>query len=350
MRTKILALRLLLAATVAAGAAFSSCRNGVDVVYDHSLDQMTAIAAEAGTDFCVVLSEPDCRPCETLIKGLTSVMNRGASTKIPYNVVDVTQAENRWYTHWLCTHVFPTTCLFSADGKLKAVIPGTERSSIDCLESSVEGNTKCADYLYVNHFKMRGSHIDILNDLLACKRVMDAGEEVGNALDAVMAVADYPWPVWLKTLDAQKHGRDEEAVEMAKRMTEFHDNYLSLVYGDLIAQAKYIINPDYEPADDAMLATAEEIVLDGCKKGKPHYFSVEVTNSGKAPLVVRDITTSCTCLKLLSPKQLMLEPGASSQLELEFTAEDKGDFYREVIFFSNAAEAMTRIAVRAHAS
>ena len=322
-----------------------SCGSGADVVYDVPFGQMVAGAQETGEDFCVVISRTDCPPCAEYVKALTD--GRVKFADVTYNIVDVSQAENRWYTEWLCSGSFPTTCLFSADGKLKAVVPGASRASVECLRSAVDGDAKCADYLYEKQYQVRGNYLDLLNDLLACKRDMEAGRDIGPAIDACLAKAWYPYPVYLKALNEQRQGRAEGAAEMGRRLLEFDETYYYYVYNDIFTQAKYIIDPGYTPSQDAILTMDDEIELDDCEVGKPRQFSLEVTNTGKFPLMVRDVQLSCTCLKLLSPTRFRLEPGESSQVVAEFTAEGRGEFYREVIFFSDAAETMQRVAVRA---
>jgi hypothetical protein len=190
----------------------------------------------------------------------------------------------------------------------------------------------------------------MLNDLLECKLRLDRGEDIGPAIDRILEQTDYPYPVWLKALNAQKQGRIGEAAEAGKRLLAFDEMYHYYVYGDLFTRAKYIVNPDYDPAEDAVLTIpAEDIVLADCKVDQPRRFTFEVRNGGKFPLLVRDIQLSCSCLKLLSPARFRLEPGQASQVEAEFTPDGSGEFYRELTFFSDTSDALQRVAVRATA-
>jgi hypothetical protein len=335
-------------AIVACGVFLASCDVSVEVTYDVPFEQMVAEARETGDDFCVVISRTDCPPCAMYVEMLTGSRGKKMFPDVRYNVVDVLLPENQWYTQWLCTGAFPTACLFSAEGKLKAIVPGTNRQSTECLRSAAEGDVKCADYLYDRFYQVRGNYLDVLNDLLVCKMDLDAGKDIGDAVDACLRRIDYPWAVWLKAVNAQRQGRTEEAADAGRRLLEFDETYYYYVYGDILTQAKYIIDPDYNPAGDAVLSIPEEdIILDGCKVDEPRRFGFEVKNMGKFSLLVRDIQLSCTCLTLLSPKMFRLEPGESSLVEAEFTAEARGEFYREVILFSNATESMQRVAVRA---
>lgn len=139
------------------------------------------------------------------------------------------------------------------------------------------------------------------------------------------------------------------ASALAESMSQFNDPSYLICYADIFQQAKYIANPNYSPDDEAKLVLPEEIILSDCVINEPREFDIEITNEGKYPLQISDVKHSCTCLELLSDKQLSLAPNEKSTVRVSFTAEAAGDFYREVMFFSNSAEKLMRVAVRATA-
>lgn len=325
----------------------SSCKNDAIIVYDYSLEQTKEVAASEGKDFCIVLSHPGCPPCASFIENLEKRQNKHLTGKVIFNVVDVSQPENKWYSHWLCTGAFPTTCVFSPEGKLKAVVSGVTKVGMQCIESAVDGNAKCADYLYEKHYPIDGNYLELLNNLLICKHDLAHGKDIGEAIDACLRQSDSPYPVYLKSLNEKNQGRQEEAARCAKRMLEFEENYYSYVYDDLYQEAKYIANPDYKPEEDAILSVVEEIRLTDCLVDEPVHFKVQVTNSGKFPLLVRDIQTSCSCLKLSSIPRFRLKPGESADIDAIFTGEAKGEVYREIMIFSDAAQSLRRVMIRA---
>lgn len=333
--------------TMVAAVFFASCTTGAEIVYDLPFEQLAADAQSKRVDFCVVLSRPDCPPCASYIDKLSNRPDRRLIGGTIYNIVDVMRPENNFYTQWLCSGSFPTTCVFSSDGKLKAVVSGASRAAVECIESARDGNAKCADYFYSRRYPISHDYVAVLNELLECKLRFDNGEDISKALDNVLSKTDYPYPVYLKALNEDKHGRRDEAVRLAERLLSFDEAHYFYVYSDLFTRAKYIINPNYTPQDDGMLAMEDEITLDDCKVGEPRQVTIHVDNPGKFPAIIRDIQTSCTCLKLLSQKQHKLEPGGSVDIEVEFTGENKGEFYREVMFFSDSSEPLKRIALRA---
>jgi hypothetical protein len=327
---------------------FASCGGRAEIVHNRPLEEMAAQTQQAGAEhFFVVISRADCPPCTDYANSLNDKRNRRVFGKVLINMVDVSQPENAWYTHWLCCGAFPTTCIFAADGELEAVISGASGKAMECVLSSINGEGRCADDLYDRHYQVAGDHIAMLNELLACKRGLERGEDVGAALDGILQQTDYPYPTYLKALNENKQGRRDEAVRYAERVLGYDDIYYYYVYDDVFRQAKYIVNPDYTPQDDGMLTMQEEFLLNDCKIGEPRRVAIRVENTGKFPTFIRDITTSCTCVELLSPKQHRLDPGESLDIEVEFTGESKGEVYREVMFFSNSSEPLKRVALRA---
>ncbi len=327
----------------------ASCGNKAIVVYNRSLEEVAEQAREEGRDyFFVVMSKSDCPPCTEYTNNLHHKRNRHIFGKSIINIVDLSQSDNLWYSHWLCSSAFPTTCIFSADGKLEAIISGGSGVAMKCIESSITGKTECANDLYQKHYPVAGGHhIAILNELLACKRGLDKGEDMGELLDNILGKTNYPYPTYLKALNEDMHGRRDEAIYYAEEVLAYDNLYYYYVYDDIYRKTKYIINPDYTPQDDGMLVMAEEILLDDCKVGEPRGVAIHVENAGKFPTFIRDIQTSCTCVELLGPKQYRLNPGESVDIEVEFKGEAKGEVYREVMFFSNSSEPLKRVALRA---
>ena len=91
---------------------FCGCGGGPEVVYDVPFEDMVSRAKETGNDFCVVLSRTDCPPCASYIEDITNRHNKNLFGNTTFNMVDVMQSENSFYTQLLCSGAFPTTCVF----------------------------------------------------------------------------------------------------------------------------------------------------------------------------------------------------------------------------------------------
>ncbi len=328
----------------------SSCRQEVVILYGQTFEQIRDSAQKTDANFCVVLSSPDCPPCKTFIENVGHSTQNGMFRNTLFNIVDVSRPENKWYTQWICSGAMPTTCIFTSGGKLKAVVAGAASPSLQCIQSALNGRTLCTSYFYDRNYPVtNGSHLSLLNNLLACKLDLDKGVDVGEALNGYLEQTNYPWPVYLKCLNEEKQGRHDEAAYWAQQLLMFDDIFYYYIYGDLHIQAKFIIDPNYMPEEDAALSVVSEVRLEDCKVGQPKLFTLTLSNTGKVQLQIRDIRVSCTCLKLFESNQLVLEPGESQTVDFEFTAEETGEVYREVIFVSNGIDAIKQVKIEAHA-
>ncbi len=347
--TKLLRLEWCIVTVAVFVVSLSSCQRDAVILYGQTFEQVRNSAQKAGAGFCVVLSSPDCPPCKAFIENVGVDSRNGLFRNTIFNIVDVSLPENRWYAQWICASGTPATCVFSPAGELTAVVAGASAPSLQCIQSALNDDAQCASYFYDRHYPVTGrSYLSLLNTLLNCKLDLDRGVDVGEALNACLEQTDYPWPVYLKCLNEEKQGRRDEAVYWAERLLEFDDVLYSYLYSDLYTAAKFIVDPNYAPEEDAALSVVEKVRLDGCKVGQPKPFAVEITNTGKVRLQVRDVRVSCTCVELLGAKQLMLEPGEARTMEFEFTAEKSGVVHREITFVSNGVEAVKQVKVEAY--
>jgi hypothetical protein len=240
---------------------------------------------------------------------------------------------------------FPTTCVFSAEGELEAVVPGTVATSTQCIASAIEGDTKCASYFENSLFAAKGKkRLDLLNALLSCKQNLETGQDISSEIQPFLDENAYPYSLFLKFTNEEKQGRHEEAVYWAQRMLAPENPHYSLIYDALYHDAKAVINPNYL-AEAPELSVVEEVKLEGCKYKESKPFSLVVKNTGKSPLSIRNIAVSCSCMKLLSEKQLTIQPGQSAKVDLVFTPDVRGDVFREVTFFSDAKNSMQRVGI-----
>ncbi len=317
---------------------FFSCKptpKELTIFYDMPLEEVQKIANEEDKVFCVVLTEPECPSCAGMVQSLGERYGH-LESKVVFNVVDVSLLENQWYSHWLCTGAFPTTCVFSSEGKLQAVIQGAAPVCQQCVASTIAGDFKCTSSFENLRFPARGEHrILMLNTLLFCKQNLVRGIDISAEIEPFLKQNVYPYSLFLKCFNEEKQGRHEDAVYWAKRMIENENSYYNHIYDDLHQEVKAIINPNYL-ADASVLSVVEELKLENCKLKEAKPFSLMLTNSGKSPISIRDVVVSCSCLKLLSEKQYTLQPNQSTKVNLVFTPDVRGDVFREVTFFSDA--------------
>ena len=340
----------ILIAIALLGHSLSACSNeGLTIMYDQTFEHVREIAKDEGKAFCIVLSRPDCSPCVTYIERIGEKYKH-LGAKAVFNVVDVLLPENRWYQHWGCIIDFPTTCVFSSKGEFIAIVSGAAEIAMQCLESALEGDTKCADYFYRRNYSVIDEDYRmLLSTLLSCKIDLDNGIDIGHTIDACLRNTHFPYPIYLKYLNEVTQGRREEAVFWAHRLQEFDDVLFYQVYSDLYQQTRYIINPDYRPEDSGILTVESRVRLEDCMVNQPKLFSVTLTNTGKMPLMIHSINVGCTCLRVLGQRQFVVGAGESKSLDFEFTAESRGEFQRLITLFSDATNSIEYVLVHAKA-
>jgi len=331
---------------------FYSCKNTntkLVVFYGQELEYMKDIAKKKNKMLCVVLSRPDCPPCEHYVQNIDELYKHLASKAI-FNIVNVSLPENQWYLHWLCTGGSPTTCIFSPDGELIAVVAGIKRNAVECIKLSIAGDTQCADYFHARHyFAKDGQRMQALNALLSGKQNLDKGEDIRHIISASLNQSTNPYAIYLKSLNEEKQGHHEEAVFWAEQFLDAisSNSYYSRVYSNVLGQIKTIINPNYSPFDEGMLSVTKELSLGDHQLNQSTPFSLMLTNTGKSPLLVHDIRLSCSCVKIKGERRLALQPGESQKMEFIFTADVKGNVIREITFFSNGVYLMETVKITA---
>ena len=71
----------------------------------------------------------------------------------------------------------------------------------------------------------------------------------------------------------------------------------------------------------------------------------EFTNTGNAPLVIKDIKSSCSCTKPKKPEQPIM-PGEKGKIEVSYDTKRIGRFSKSFIIFSNAKAAQKSLTIK----
>lgn len=119
----------------------------------------------------------------------------------------------------------------------------------------------------------------------------------------------------------------------------------------MFTEAKYIVDPNYNPETEARLyIESEEIILENCKIRNACPFKLTIRNIGKKNLSIFDIVVSCDCLRLLTdiPNNTNIKPGEKIDLNVEFKPLEKGEIERQIIFTSNSIDPIKIIKVKAN--
>ena len=71
----------------------------------------------------------------------------------------------------------------------------------------------------------------------------------------------------------------------------------------------------------------------------------EFKNTGKSPLVIDKITSSCGCTIPKKPAE-PIAPGASGKIEVKYATNRVGGFSKTITIYSNASEKVKRIRIK----
>ena len=81
------------------------------------------------------------------------------------------------------------------------------------------------------------------------------------------------------------------------------------------------------------------------KKGEEGKRIFEFTNIGNAPLIIKDIKTSCDCAVPKKPEQPIMS-GEKGTITVEYDTSKIGGFSKEIIIFSNAKISRKKIKIK----
>ena len=73
------------------------------------------------------------------------------------------------------------------------------------------------------------------------------------------------------------------------------------------------------------------------KAGKDYTYDFVFFNTGKTPLIINDVKTSCHCTTAEFPKQPVM-PGESAEIHVTLNEDSKGFFRRSITVYNNSAK------------
>ena len=73
------------------------------------------------------------------------------------------------------------------------------------------------------------------------------------------------------------------------------------------------------------------------KPGIPVKRSVEISNIGRNALLIKDVITSCDCVRATLSAETV-NPGENAEIQIEFTPEEAGEFFKDVYIYCNTED------------
>ena len=168
-------------------------------------------------------------------------------------------------------------------------------------------------------------------------------------LSSVKASCGCTTPSWTKEpIMPGKSGHVRASYNSKNRPGGFHKSITITSNATKATQVLYIKGTAVKPAELTPLFSAEElanapkveIVQSHIQLGKVQLGSsipvnLAVKNSGKSPLEIKGIYSSCRCLSLMPGQDQVIEPNSAGELELVFTPRAQGEFTYGAHILSN---------------
>ena len=266
--------------------------------------------------------------------------------------MDVSLPQNKWYKQLIASSVTPTALVFSSRGELEAIISGSNKARLACLESTLNGQSDCSHYLSSTSFSKSVKNenmIKALNLVLKAKIKVEKKEDATSELEESLNTLYYPYALWLQIQNSKNKKEEQEAVFLARQMLTFQDPFYAFLYNDLYLESRYIINPDFDIKNAPSLEIENDnIDLGNRKTGEKIDILIKLRNAGKDTLRIYDVSVSCSCLKLLSKNKDVLEAGGEDILHLEFLADYEGKIKRNVSITTNGIESVQSVVIKAN--
>lgn len=95
--------------------------------------------------------------------------------------------------------------------------------------------------------------------------------------------------------------------------------------------------------------TKETINYGKIKKGDEGQRIFEFKNIGDAPLIIKEIKTSCDCAIPKKPERPIM-PNEKATITVEYDTSKTGGFSKEIIIFSNAKTPVKKIKIKGYIS
>jgi hypothetical protein len=316
----------------------TSCKNESIIYKDQSVEFLFGKAREKKQKMCLVLSDESDTISKAYMKRLETAYKNLTEDAV-FNVIDLTNPENRWYKEWINSSNYPVTCVFSEEEKLISVIGGASVHSFNSIKTSLEDMSR-SNFGYKSSLTNLDFNIlsAFLTNVLKCKLSINKGENCDTALNETFNVLQYPFNTYLKYKNEIGQNKIDDAKNTAHRLLGFKNDiqYLN-VYNEMFEETMQFLNPDYSPDNNPILTIrSENIVLNNCTLNTPVTFRITIENTGKSMLTIKNIDVGCSCIESLNKDPVNIDPNKEYNFDFIFTPDNKGKIVRTVTFVSNA--------------
>jgi len=314
-----------------------SCGNkGEYVCYNASFQEISRLAEKENKSFCIVACDSSYVSLvyDSLLRNQFEFLKEDAI----FNMINKESEDWLWLRQLACTNRLPVTIVFSPQAKIKTILTGATKRCFKYINRAIHDDKASLDYIYDNPFMHINNQelISVLNEVLDCKFHLDRGENISEDVDKTLSVIQYPFNLYLKSVNEVKRGNVQLAIQTAQSLWNSYDISYFQLYENILNEARYIINPEYNVDKEPNLFIANDrIVLRDCLLGEKQRFQMELTNMGEKALVIHEIRSCCPCISLCTDFQSIIHPGETIKIECNMEAIAKGEMRKHLTIISN---------------
>lgn len=274
--------------------------------------------------------------------------------------------------------LFLISCQNSEEKKISRLVQEWEEKEIvfpdECTFMDIHGD-KCPSPSLKAPFKIV-YYVDSLG-CMSCKLKLEEWNEFINEVDSISGgrvspfIYFHPKRTDLKELGFIIKSRDfsypfcVDTLDMFNAKNQFPEN--DSFHGFLLDESNRVavignpvLNPNIKdlylqvvsgkeleeiPAELTQISISErELELGTLEFGKTIKRNVTIKNAGNKPLIIKDVITSCECVKAKVSAD-SVKPGGNAELMIEFTPDVRGECFREVYVFCNTEESPVGIQI-----
>lgn len=306
------------------------------VYYDKSFNEISDTAKKPNLPFCIVLFDSINFSSIEYINVLNEY--KTSSNSVICNFVNIHFKGNQWYSKLLSPQIYPITCVFNRIGELIDIIPGSSKESFAYIDKVINTEEPCLEFHYNQKYdKDKIEVIRYYNSVIELKPEIDRNQYVIHKIDSILRIKEHPYLLYLRLYNLMQFNKKIEAKETAEKLLLFDSAKDLVEYYDELLIANQILDSTYNSKTAPLITSASnEIILSECDINHTYDLNVDIYNKGEKPLKISEVLTSCSCVKLVSPKKSIVNRGESMTLRIEFTPDTKGDIFREVYIVSNS--------------
>jgi hypothetical protein len=323
------------------------CKNELIIYKDKSIEFSFEKAQEKKQKMCLVLIDERDTISRAYMEKLETAYKNITEDAV-FNIVDVTNSENRWYKEWINSWNYPVTCVFSEEEKLIAVIGGASIHSFSSIKAVLE-DMPGSNFGYKSALTSLDFNVlfAFLDDVLKCKLSIDRGENCDVAINETFNVLQYPFNTYLKFKNEISQNKIDDATNTARQLLQFKEDIQYLrVYSEMFEETMRLIDPNYSPDNNPVLTVQSgNIVLHNCTLNNPVPFQITIKNTGKSMLRIKAIDIGCSCITSLNKDTVDIDTNKEDNFDFTFTPNSKGKTVRTVTFVSNATNYFEQIEI-----